>query len=50
MTDRQGALVVEGHWPPGAPPGSVFWVQAWISDPDGPLGFAASNALAGTAP
>ena len=37
-------------WPAGVPAGAVLVSQAWISDPAGPKGFAASNGLEARAP
>ncbi len=45
-----GFVAVSGTWPPGVPPGLTTYYQYWIVDPAGPAGFAASNAISGTAP
>jgi len=37
-------------WPPGVPPAFSVWMQAWVTDPAGPKGFAASNGLRATTP
>ena len=42
-----GSLVFSAAWPP-LPSGTNLWVQSWIVDPAGPLGFSASNALRAT--
>jgi len=36
-------------WPVGVPAGTKIWVQHWVSDAGGPVGFAASNNLEGEA-
>jgi hypothetical protein len=50
LTDFFGAAAFGGLWPGGVPTGFVTYFQWWMLDPGGPQGFAASNALAGTAP
>ncbi len=45
-----GRLVITGGWPAGVPSGFALYVQYWIQDPAGPVGFSASNAVSGTAP
>lgn len=50
LTDPSGALVLGKTWPAGVPPGITLYLQYWIPDPVGLLGFSASNALAGTTP
>ena len=50
ITGPSGALALGS---PSAPPllsGFGLWLQAWVSDPAGPFGVAASNGLRGTAP
>ena len=49
-TDGDGALALADTWPAGVPSSFTFRAQTWIADPAGPAGFAASNAVAGTAP
>lgn len=49
-TGGNGTFTLASTWPPGVPSGFTFWIQAWIFDPAGPAGFAASPAVAGTAP
>ncbi|MFT7461799.1 MAG: hypothetical protein ACI9EF_000133 [Pseudohongiellaceae bacterium] len=36
-------------WPAGVPPGTKIFLQHWVSDAGGPVGFAASNVLQGEA-
>ena len=48
-TDAAGGTSLQATWPAGIPPGFNFWVQVWIADPGGPVGFAASNGLKGWA-
>ena len=48
-TNAAGTVTLGATFPTGVPPGLSFFVQAWIADPAGPAGYAASNALAGTA-
>jgi YVTN family beta-propeller protein len=50
FTNGAGVLVVSGPWPVGLPPNVDFFLQEWIFDPVGPVGFAASNGLKGTTP
>jgi len=40
-----GPLVLPANAPAGVPHGTSFYLQAWVSDPAGPKGFAASNGL-----
>jgi hypothetical protein len=48
-TNSDGRAVFNATWP--ALPGPVnFWTQAWLPDADGPHGFTASDALAGSHP
>lgn len=49
-TDGSGALHIDFLWPAAIPSGSMFWVQLWVIDPAGPLGFSASNGIQGTTP
>jgi len=49
-TDPAGAIAFSATWPDGLPGGLGLWMQWWISDAAGPLGFAASNALLATTP
>lgn len=37
------ALMV--HWPPDVPAGTKLYLQHWVVDPEGPLGYSASNGL-----
>ena len=45
FTDGTGSLQMQGWWPGGMPSGVSVWFQAWMFDPAGPEGFAATNAL-----
>jgi len=49
-TGASGAITLSTTWPPAIPGGAQIWIQWWISDPAGPSGFAASNALLATTP
>jgi len=49
-TTGSGGLGISATWPAGVPSGFVTTFQEWITDAGGPLGFAASNGLAATAP
>jgi predicted outer membrane repeat protein len=49
-TGAQGQVELPALFPPGAPAGFQFWMQYWISDPQGPKGFSASNAVVATTP
>ena len=49
-TDFFGASSFGGLWPTGVPSGFTTYFQWWIQDPASPKGFAASNAVSGTAP
>lgn len=49
-TDAAGALEVGGLWPVGVPSGTHLYVQWWVQDPAGPVGFAATRGLQGSAP
>lgn len=50
VTDGEGGLTLGGPWPAGLPSGASLWLQAWVPDPAGPAGWAASNGLRATAP
>lgn len=50
VTTPVGALDLSFTWPVGVPAGVPSWYQVWIQDPGAVLGFAASNAVRGTAP
>jgi hypothetical protein len=50
FTDFFGKSTFSGLWPAGVPSGFTTYFQWWIQDPAGPQGYAASNAVAGTAP
>lgn len=45
-----GKRVLSGAWPAGLPGGVDLFLQTWISDPGGPSGFSATNAVVGTTP
>jgi hypothetical protein len=45
-----GAFTLQASWPSGIPSGTAIFLQAWIADPAGPQGFAASNGVVGVAP
>jgi len=40
-----GQTVLPFQWPPGIPPGTALFLQAWIQDPGATKGLAASNGL-----
>ena len=46
VTDSEGGQTWLGTWPTGVPSGTDLYLQAWVLDPAGTEGFAASNALA----
>lgn len=48
--DGSGAVTLPFVWPTGVPAGFDLYAQAWIPDPGGPGGFAATNGLQGTTP
>lgn len=45
-----GDLALAFSWPAGVPSGFTILFQHWITDPAGPVGFAASNGVRGTTP
>jgi hypothetical protein len=49
-TGPEGHLALGGIWPLGMPARQEIWLQAWVSDADGPRGYTASNALSATTP
>lgn len=49
-TDGAGTLVLAGPLPAAVPSGVTIFFQAWITDSAGPMGYSASNGLAGTLP
>jgi hypothetical protein len=49
-TDAAGEISLQTTPAGSPPPGTTLFVQYWIQDSAGPLGFAASNALSQTAP
>jgi hypothetical protein len=50
VTDASGSASIGGTWPAGVPTGTELYAQHWLSDPAGPEGFAASNAVKGLTP
>lgn len=49
-TDGSGRLELGVIWPAGLPSGIPIFAQAWIADPAGSFGFAATNGLSITQP
>lgn len=49
-TSVDGELALPAIWPGGIPSGATFYMQCWMADANGPVGFIASNALAATTP
>lgn len=49
-TGPAGIIALSGSWPDGLPAGLQAWLQWWVVDPGGPVGFAASNGLIVTTP
>jgi hypothetical protein len=49
-TGPLGSIQLPAVWPAGVPSGLEFFVQYWMHDPAGIKGYAASNAIKGTAP
>jgi|GEM_PF-2713783 len=47
-TDAAGELAVSTLWPLGVPSGFTSYLQAWVVDAAGPVGFSASNGLSAT--
>ena len=47
-TYAAGELSVLNTWPAGVPAGIDLYLQFWIPDPAGPLGYAASNGVTAT--
>jgi ligand-binding sensor domain-containing protein len=50
FTDGAGSLMLSATWPSGLPSGFSLFHQAWITDPAGPAGWAATNGLLSTTP
>jgi hypothetical protein len=44
-TGAGGGYALADTWPAGIPSGFTLWMQTWVADPGGPLGYAATNAL-----
>jgi hypothetical protein len=49
-TGGLGKLVLGTTWPPALPSGVSLYLQAWIPDVAGPVGFAATNGLRAKTP
>jgi hypothetical protein len=49
-TDPTGFALLAATWPAGIPSGFQLYFQAWIVDAAGIKGYAATNAIEGTAP
>jgi hypothetical protein len=47
-SDTSGNVEIAGTWPALFPPGTNLYMQFWIADADGPVGYAASNGVEGT--
>jgi hypothetical protein len=47
-TGPAGFFQAGGALPADVPAGFQFWVQAWVTDPAGPQGFSATNAVKAT--
>jgi Tol biopolymer transport system component len=50
VTDAAGSIVLNTLWPPNIPSGLTAYMQYWIVDPAGSVGYAASNGLSLTVP
>jgi len=48
--DGSGATTLSFAWVPGVPTGASFFAQGWLPDALGPVGFAATNGVEGSAP
>jgi hypothetical protein len=48
--DGNGEFTGMGTWYGGLPSGTATYFQAWVPDPAGPAGFAATNGLRGVTP
>ncbi len=46
-TGAAGSTTLPFTWPPAVPAGTAIFLQFWIPDPTGPVGYAASNGLRG---
>jgi len=49
-TNGNGFWALDIQWPPGVPSGLSLWLQTWVPDAAGPVGFAASNGLRADVP
>ncbi|RKY22569.1 MAG: hypothetical protein DRQ55_00605 [Planctomycetota bacterium] len=45
VTGSDGESLIVFPWPASVLGGFSLYVQVWLSDPDGPLGYSASNAV-----
>jgi hypothetical protein len=45
VLDAGGGFAVSSSWPPNVPAGIELYLQVWVQDAGGPVGFAASNAV-----
>jgi predicted outer membrane repeat protein len=50
LVSGAGDIALAAPWPVGLAPGVSVWMQWWIVDAGGPVGFAASNGLRATTP
>ncbi|MCB9896699.1 MAG: S8 family serine peptidase [Planctomycetes bacterium] len=50
VTNGVGALAISSTWPAGVPSGASLWLQEWIADATGPVGFTATNGVQLTTP
>lgn len=48
--DGSGTLVLQGPWPPGIPPGTRIYAQAWLVDGFAELGLSSTAGLVAAAP
>ncbi|GJM22993.1 MAG: hypothetical protein DHS20C15_29080 [Planctomycetota bacterium] len=48
--DASGEFGANFNFPAGVPSGTELFLQGWVSDPSGPLGFSASNCMLATTP
>jgi hypothetical protein len=49
-TDPAGGFSLSSPWPAGVPADTSLHLQAWLLDPAGPAGFAATTGLTATTP
>lgn len=50
LTDGAGGLTINATWPAGLPGSTHFFLQLWMVDAAGPLGFVGSNGVRGFTP